>query len=157
MRIDRDAAAIVGDGQKAVGGKLDVDEGRVAGHRLVHRIVDHLGEEVMQRLLVGAADIHARTPAHRLQPLQHLDIGGVIALAAVLGLRAALGRRLQDRVERARGRAGRRGLFQMWRKGRCCRPCGYQFQVCESPAILPRLGLSITEVPVPFDEIRQRR
>ena len=110
MRIDRNAAAIVGDGDKSVGGKLDVDEGRVAGHRLVHRIVDHLGEEMMQRLLVGAADIHARTPAHRLQSFQHLDMAGVIALAAVLDLRGALRRRLQDRIERACRRA-RSGLL----------------------------------------------
>ena len=55
--------------------ELDLDEGGVAGDRLVHRIVDHLGEEMMQRLLVGAADIHARAPADRLQPLEHLDVG----------------------------------------------------------------------------------
>ena len=94
--------------KKAVGRELDVDEGGMAGHRLVHGIVDHLGEEVVQRLLVGAADIHARTPAHRLQPFQHLDVGGAVAFAAVLRLRAALGRGLEDGVERARGlsRAG---------------------------------------------------
>ena len=109
VRIDRDAAAVVGDGQEAVSRQFDVDEGCVAGDGLVHRIVDHLGEQVVQRLLVGAADIHARTPAHRLQPLQHLDMAGVIAFAAVLGLGAALGSRLEDRVERPRGLA-RRGL-----------------------------------------------
>ena len=46
----------------------------VAGERLVHGIVDHLGEEMMQRLLVGSADIHAGSPAHRLQPFEHLDV-----------------------------------------------------------------------------------
>ena len=90
MRVDRDAAAIVGDGQEAVGGELDVDEGGVAGHRLVHRIVDHLGEQVVQRLLVGAADIHAGPAAHRLQAFQHLDMAGVVAFAAVLHGGAAL-------------------------------------------------------------------
>jgi topoisomerase-4 subunit B len=34
----------------------------------VHRVVDHLGEEVVQGLLVGAADIHAGPAPHRLQP-----------------------------------------------------------------------------------------
>ena len=77
MRIDRDAAAIVGDGQEPVGRKLDLDEGGVAGHRLVHRIVDDFGEQVVQRLLVGAADIHAGTPPHRLQPFQHLDVAAL--------------------------------------------------------------------------------
>ena len=74
MRIDRDAAAVVGDGDEAVGVELDLDEGGMAGHRLVHGVVDHLGEEVVQRLLVGAADIHAGPAAHRLEPLQHLDV-----------------------------------------------------------------------------------
>ena len=30
MRVDRDAAAVVGDGDEAVGLHLDLDEGRVA-------------------------------------------------------------------------------------------------------------------------------
>ena len=74
MRVDRDAAAVVGDGEEAVGLDLDLDEMGVAGERLVHGVVDHLGEQVMQRLLVGAADIHAGPPAHRLEPFQHLDV-----------------------------------------------------------------------------------
>ena len=74
MRLDRNAAAVVGHGDEAVGLHLDFDIGRVAGHRLVHGVVDHLGEQVMHRLLVGAADIHARPAAHRLQALQHLDV-----------------------------------------------------------------------------------
>ncbi len=41
--------------------------------RLVHRVVDHLGEQVVERLLVGAADIHARPAADRFQTLQNLD------------------------------------------------------------------------------------
>ena len=79
VRIDRDAAAVVGHGQPAVRLELDLDEVGVAGDRLVHGVVDHLGEEVVQRLLVGAADIHAGAAAHRLQPLQHLDVGRVVA------------------------------------------------------------------------------
>jgi len=51
----------------------------MAGERLVHGVVDHLGEQVMQRLLVGAADVHARPSAHRLKPLQHLDVLGGVA------------------------------------------------------------------------------
>ena len=52
----------------------------VACHRLVHGVVEHLGEEVVHRLLVGAADIHAGAPAHGLKALQHLDIGGGVSL-----------------------------------------------------------------------------
>ena len=83
MRIDRDAAAIVGDRDKAVRLHLDVDPARVAGERFVHRVVDHFGEQMMQRLDVGAADIHAGAAADRLEPFQHLDmLGGVAGLRA---------------------------------------------------------------------------
>ena len=82
MRIDRNAAAIVGDGDEAVGLHLDLDPVGMAGERLVHGVVDHFGEQVMQRLLVGAADIHAGAAAHRLEPFQNLDVlGGVAGLA----------------------------------------------------------------------------
>ena len=83
MRIDRDAAAVVGDGQEAVGAQFDFDEGGMAGQRLVHRVVDDFGEQMMQRLFVGAADIHAGPAAHRLQAFEHLDIGrGIAGLGA---------------------------------------------------------------------------
>ena len=81
MRIDRDAAAVVGDGDEAVGLHLDLDAVGMAGERLVHGIVDHLGEQVVQRLLVGAADIHAGAAAHRFEPLEHLNV-----LCGVAGL-----------------------------------------------------------------------
>ncbi len=59
MILDRNAAAVVGDGDKAVVVHLDLDEGRMARDCFVHRVVDDFGEQVMQRALVGAADIHA--------------------------------------------------------------------------------------------------
>ena len=80
VRVDRDAAAIVGDGQAIAGVERDLDAGRMARDRLVHAVVDHFGGEVMQRAFVGAADIHAGAAANRLQPLQHLDLRSVIAL-----------------------------------------------------------------------------
>ena len=93
MWVDRDAAPIVGDGQSAVSVELDLDAARVSRDRLVHGVVQHLGEEVMHRLLVGAADIHAGTPSHRLEPFQHLDVGsriGLVALAAPASARLGL-------------------------------------------------------------------
>ena len=93
VRIDRDAAAVVGDRQKSVRRKLDLDPGGMAGHRLVHGVVDHLGEQVMQRLLVGAADVHAGPAADRLEAFQHLDV--MFAVAAVLG-RLSCARRFYD-------------------------------------------------------------
>ena len=54
--------------------EFDLDEVGVARQRLVHGVVDDFGEQMMQRLLVGAADIHAGPAAHRLEAFQHLDI-----------------------------------------------------------------------------------
>ena len=82
MLVDRDAAAVVGDGQPPrrprhrLQGHLD--PGGEAGDGLVHRIVEHLGGEMVKRPLVDPADIHARPPADRLQPLEHLDRMGVV-------------------------------------------------------------------------------
>ena len=80
MRVDRDAAAVVADRDAAVGGELDLDARRVAGDGLVHRVVDRLGGEVVQRPLVGAADIHAGPAANRLQPFEDFDILGRVAV-----------------------------------------------------------------------------
>ena len=79
MRVDGNAAAVVGDGNEAIGFHFDFDERGVPFERLVHGIVDHLGEEMMQRLLVGAADIHAGPASHRLQAFQHLDVACRVA------------------------------------------------------------------------------
>ncbi len=83
MRIDRNAAAIVVDRQKSVGAQFHFNEGGVSRQRLVHGVVDDFGEQMMQRLLVGAADIHAGPAAHRLEAFEHLDVpGGVAGLGA---------------------------------------------------------------------------
>jgi len=57
----------------------------VAGHRLVHRVVQQLGHEVMKRAVVDAADVHAGATAHRFQALQHLDVVGGIGFGFRLG------------------------------------------------------------------------
>ena len=75
--------------QIAVGLEAHLDEGRMAGDGLVHGVVDHLGEEVVHRLLVGAADVHAGAAADGLQALQHLDVGGGIVVGSVRRLAGA--------------------------------------------------------------------
>jgi hypothetical protein len=78
VRIDRDAAAVVAHGDEIVGAQLDLDPGRMAGHRLVHGVVQQLGHQVVHGPLVGPADVHAGPPAHGLQALQDLDVLGRI-------------------------------------------------------------------------------
>ena len=133
MRVDRDTAAVVGDGNEAVRFHLHFDPVGVAGQRLVHGVVDHLGEQVMQRLLVGAADIHAGAAAHRLEPLQHLDVlGGVAGFGAgaalCLGARRRFGRAAgRGRGRRAGGCLEQIGLFRRFFLG--CRFSHGSFQI----------------------------
>jgi hypothetical protein len=49
--------------------------------RLVHRVVEHFGGEVVERALVRTADVHARTAANRLKPFQHFDGGTIVCFA----------------------------------------------------------------------------
>ena len=58
---------------------------------------------MVQRLLVGAADIHARPAPYRFQSFQNLDIGCTVAFAAILGgaVLRALGS-LHERIRRPR-------------------------------------------------------
>ena len=100
VRIDGNAAAVVGDGEKAVGAKLHLDEGRVAGQRFVHRVVDDFGEQMVQRLFVGPANIHAGPATNRLKPFEHLDVmSGVVGFSAG-GARGSLGRGTAFRLGR---------------------------------------------------------
>ncbi len=49
-----------------------------AGQRLVDRIVDDLPQAVHQTLAVGGADVHARTLAHRIKPVQHGEVARAV-------------------------------------------------------------------------------
>ena len=78
VRIDRDAAAIVGDGKAIARLQRHFDPVGVARDRFVHAVVEHFAGQMMQRALVGAADIHAGSAADRLQPFKHFDGGGIV-------------------------------------------------------------------------------
>ena len=80
VRIDRDSAPVIGHGDRAVLVHHDIDAVGVTGHGLIHRVVENFGEQVMQRAVVRAADIHARPFAHRFEAFKDLDILGGIAV-----------------------------------------------------------------------------
>ena len=109
MRIDRDAPSVVEHRQDAVRVEIDLDDLGVLGDRLVHRVVEDFGEQVVQGPLVGAADIHAGAFADGLQPFQHLDRRGGVAAGDVSldGLRRRCGLQLQGRFRGGRGCAFR--------------------------------------------------
>ena len=98
----RDAAAVVGDPDAAVGEQGDLDPVAVPGQRLVDRVVDHLGDQVVQAALTGRADVHARALADRLEALEHLDVAGVVGEVRGAG-------EVRDGCDGGLGRLGRLG------------------------------------------------
>src|SRR5262249_1850800 len=72
--VDRNAAAVVHDGNGVVDVDGDLDLGGKAGKGFVHGVVDDLVHQVVQPHLAVGADVHSRTQADGLHPLQDLDV-----------------------------------------------------------------------------------
>ena len=75
--VDRDPAAVVGDGDAVVGMQRELDPVAVAGERLVDGVVDDLVDEVMEAARAGRADVHAGALAHRVEAAQDGDLSDV--------------------------------------------------------------------------------
>ena len=78
VHVDRNAAAVVDDGDRVVEVNADVDLVAVPGQRFVDRVVDDLVDQVMQTLRPGRADVHGRALAHGLEALEDLDLVGAV-------------------------------------------------------------------------------
>jgi hypothetical protein len=73
MHVHRNATAVVGHRNRVVGVDGDVDGVTMARECLVDRVVDNLVYQVVEPILAGGADIHARAFAYRLQTLEDLN------------------------------------------------------------------------------------
>ena len=78
MDVDRHAAAVVRDLQRAVLVQHHVDALGVAGQRLVDGVVDDFVREMIRATGVR---VHAGAPAHGIEPAQYFDVGGGVGLA----------------------------------------------------------------------------
>ena len=78
MQVNRNAAAIIGNGDAVVLMNHHVDIRAVACQRLIYGIVHHLVDKVMESPFRGAADVHARTLPDCLQPFQNLNLLGTV-------------------------------------------------------------------------------
>src|SRR6266851_2890240 len=85
MGVDRDAAAVVAYREGVVDRELDLDPAGMAGDGFVHRVVDDFGGKMVKGTLVGAANVHAWPPAHRLEPFEYFDVLGRIARRRLAG------------------------------------------------------------------------
>ena len=81
VEIDRNAAAVVDDRDRAVDVNRDVDLIAEAGQRLVDRVVDDFVDEVMQAGRTGRADVHRGPLADGFETLENLDLVGAVVVA----------------------------------------------------------------------------
>ena len=81
-RIDRDAAAVVPDGDGVVGVDGDVDAVGEAGEGLVDGVVHDLDHQVVQAAHPGGADVHAGAAADAVEALQDGDVLAGVAREA---------------------------------------------------------------------------
>ena len=85
VRVDGDATAVVLDAAPAVGEERDDDAVAATGHRLVDGVVDDLPHQVVEPGQPGRPDVHARTLADGVEPLQHLDVLDAVLAGALSG------------------------------------------------------------------------
>ena len=87
MHVDGDAAAIVGDGDGVAAlVQRDGDGVGVAVEVFIDGVVDDFPDEVVQALGVGAADVHRRPLADRLQAFEDLNgRGGGVTIGGGAG------------------------------------------------------------------------
>ena len=83
LDVDGDPAAVVDDGDAAVGLQRDGDLAAVPAEGLVDGVVDDLPEAVHEAAGVGRPDVHRRPLADRLQTLEDQQVPGLVV--AVLG------------------------------------------------------------------------
>ena len=80
VRFNRNAATIVPNRDRVIVVKFDLDTACMACDGFVHRVVKDLGNQVVKRALVGAANIHPRALSHRFEALKDLDRSCVIGI-----------------------------------------------------------------------------
>jgi len=91
LLVDRDAAAVVVHLGGTVGVQGDLDQVARARERLVHTVVDDLPQAVHQTPCVRGPDVHARTLADRLEPLEHEEVCCVVGVVGDRGSPAGVG------------------------------------------------------------------
>ena len=95
---DGDAAAVVGHGDAVVGVDDDLDGVGLAGQRLVHRVVDHLVDQVVEAARARRPDVHTGPLAYRLQSLEDRDVLRAVVRVDLLARSLVLRRLLRQAV-----------------------------------------------------------
>ena len=74
VRINRDAAAIIGNAERAVFIERHLDTVGMACDGLIHGVVEDFGRQMVQRPVISAADIHPWTSTDGFEAFEDLDI-----------------------------------------------------------------------------------
>ena len=80
MLIHGNTAAVVIDRDGIVGMDPHLDSIAVTGQGLVHGVVDHLVNQVMQAAGAGGADVHAGAFANGFKPFKDLNVRTVVMI-----------------------------------------------------------------------------
>src|SRR5437763_16257155 len=83
MDVDGNAAPIVLDGDRIVFVNRDRDAVGVADERFIDRVVDDFVNEVVESSLRRRADVHTGAFANGLEPLEDLDLTGIVSRAGL--------------------------------------------------------------------------
>ena len=104
VHIDRDTAAVIGDGDGAIDVDGDLDSVTVAGEMLIDGVIENLEYAVVKATHIGIADIHAWALADGLKAFEFVDLSSaILLLISDLGLCLfwlvwSLGHRVAERV-----------------------------------------------------------
>jgi hypothetical protein len=88
VKVNRDPAPVVGDGDRVVRVDEDLDVVALAGERLVDGVVHHLVDQVVQAARPRGSDVHPGTLAHGLEALEDRDVLRPVAGRGALPLLA---------------------------------------------------------------------
>ena len=83
VHVHGNAAAIVGDGNRVIAVDDHGHEVAVTRQGFVHRVVNHLPNQMVQSHGPGRANVHRRPLPHRFQTAQNLDAIGIVGLGTV--------------------------------------------------------------------------
>src|SRR5487761_1925355 len=78
MRFGGNAAAVIHHPATTIGKQIHLDPSAVTLHRFVHRVIDHLPDEVMKPTGGGRADKHARPQTDGFEALEHRNVVGAV-------------------------------------------------------------------------------
>jgi len=87
VHVDRDAAAVVVNGHRAVGVHDDLDVRAIAGESFVDAVVDDLVDQVVQAADARVADVHGGALADRVNAAEdRYGLGVVLGARLLLAL-----------------------------------------------------------------------